>query len=146
MTIYIFEDQSEAYGLALWVGNYNRKNQARQLVLEYDPPAPLRGCHLVRIQSDAFTMDPLVPLFFGVIQDLQGDPEKTINFQACLQGRQTQKKYPQADIGPRITKKRFCENMVFAIPRKPRFKSSNCQECTHKSMQKVTWKQAQPKT
>jgi hypothetical protein len=72
------------------------------------------GSYLImRIQTNLFTTYPVILLFCGAVQDSQGTL-KTLNFQACFQGRESQKTCPQGFKQKheqislrRITRKRF---------------------------------------
>ena len=87
------------------------------------------------IQSTISTINLIISLFSGAIHDPQSDLEKTLNFQACLQGSKNQKSHTQGlqktpEFDSRIIKKKFLLEHRFRKHslRKPGFKSSNCQE------------------
>ena len=106
-----------------------------------------------RIQTNLFTMDPVMPLFSGAIQDPQADLEKHLIFKPVSKTEKIRKTIPRASkkhkkSGLEPSENDFCENMVFAIPslRKPCFAAPAVNNSTRKSMQKLTWKQAEQKT
>ena len=99
--------------------------------------------YLVQPQTSIFITEPPVALFSGAIQDAQGDVEKHSIFKPVSKAEKLRKPSPRASKKHQKSTLEspisvFCGNMVFAIPsmRKP---------CTQKSLQTVTWKQAQKK-
>ena len=73
------------------------------------------------IESIIFTMDPVISLFYGAIQDPQGDLEKHSIFKPVSKAEKLRKPAPRASKKHQKSTLEspindFCENMVFAIP------------------------------
>ena len=72
-------------------------------------------------QTDLFTTDPCIPLFYGAIQDPQRDLEKHRIFKPVSKAEKLRKPAPRASKKHQKSSLEspindFCENMVFAIP------------------------------
>ena len=103
-------------------------------------------------QTGLFTMEPVMSLFSGAIQDPQDVLQKHRIFKPVSEAEKIRKpasrapkKHEKSTLESPINK--FCKNMVFAIPfmQKPCFKAPTVNNPTQNSMQKMTWKHAPKK-